>query len=327
MRKLAVAVLLRPEHQHVARAVHGLERHRFGARLDLEHVLAVVEPVAGGLPELLVEGEGRAHFGEAGGLNDLAHVFRQGVPQDRALGLPEGRARRPGMGHEQAQLLAQLAMIPLLRFGETEQMLIQLLLGEEAVPIDALHRRVGRIALPIGGGGGGVQFEGLDVRRAGQMGAQAEVDEGAHGVALDDLSGLLFDELALEGLAAIPEFLERFRLGQELLLDGPVLLDDVRHLLFDGQKVFRGEGLLHQEVVEETVVGGRTDPALGFREEFGDGGREQVRGRMAIDLDGRVGRLALARRPGQVHHLVWGAAGRVRTAVLSPPKAPTLRPK
>ena len=37
---------------------------------------------------------------------------------------------------------------------------------------------------------------------------------------------------------------EGLGLGNELLLDGPVLLDDVGHPLLDGGEVFGGEGLL-----------------------------------------------------------------------------------
>ena len=95
------------------------------------------------------------------------------------------------------------------------------------------------------------------------MRAEAEVDEIAHGVALHHVPRLLLDELALQLLAHLREHLEGLRFGDELLLDGPVLLDDVGHPLFDGREVLGRERLAHEEVVEEAFVGGRSDAALG----------------------------------------------------------------
>ena len=51
-RQVAVGPLLQPEQVAVAGAVHRLERHRAVLGLGDEHVLAVLAPVPGGLPQL-----------------------------------------------------------------------------------------------------------------------------------------------------------------------------------------------------------------------------------------------------------------------------------
>ena len=132
------------------------------------------------------------------------------------------------------------------------------------------------------------------------MRPEAEVDEGAHRVALHGFAGLLLDELALQGLALLREDREGLGLGQELLLDGPVLLDDVRHLLFDGGQILGSERLAREEIVEEPVVRGRTNTALGVGEEFRHRRGQKMGGRVAVNLEGGVGGLGFARRTRQV---------------------------
>ena len=54
------------------------------------------------------------------------------------------------MEHEEAELLADLAVVALLGFLEALQVLVELLLREERRAVDALHRLVLRVALPVG---------------------------------------------------------------------------------------------------------------------------------------------------------------------------------
>jgi hypothetical protein len=173
-------------------------------------------------------------------------------------------------------------------------MLLQLFLREERVPVDTLHRRITLAALPVGGRGLGLELEGLDLPRGFEMRAEAEIDEVAHRVALHGVVGLLADQLDLEVLTALREQVQRLGLRDQLPLDAAVLLDDVGHLLLDGRQILRRERLRHQEVVEETVVGGRSDAVLRVGEQLRHRRREQVGGGVPVDLDGRIGRLGLA---------------------------------
>ena len=133
------------------RAVHRLERHllAFVGALDEEHVLAVVLPVARHLPQRLVENDRRLDFLVAGREQDAAHVIGQRVVQRRSLRQPERGARRPRVEDEQLLIAADLAMVALLRFLQTVEVLLQLLFRQERGAVDALHRLVAGVALPV----------------------------------------------------------------------------------------------------------------------------------------------------------------------------------
>jgi hypothetical protein len=150
-RQLAIAVRLAGVEQVVAGAVHGFERHflALGA-VHLEHVLAIVRPVAGRLPQRLVVDDRRLDFDVAVRQQHLAHVIRERVVERRPFVLPEGRARRPRVKREQPEIFAQLAVVALLGFFDLREIRLQLLVGEERGPVDALHRLIARVALPVG---------------------------------------------------------------------------------------------------------------------------------------------------------------------------------
>jgi hypothetical protein len=133
-RQVAVAAQLRLEDQHVARAVHRLERVLALLRLRREHVLAVVLPVAGLLPQALVQDLRALDLLVARVLVDLAHVLLDLLPDGPALGMPEHHAGRDVVDVEQVQLAAELAVVALLGLLQHRQVLLQLLLVAQAVP-------------------------------------------------------------------------------------------------------------------------------------------------------------------------------------------------
>ena len=176
-RQVPIAVRLARVSQKVAGAVHRLHAHRLAFRFDEEHVLPVMLPVAGPLPQRLVVDERRLHLDIPRGEQDVAHVVRERVVERRALVEPERGARRPLMEREQTQLATELAVIPLLRFLDLREMGLEILLREKRRSVDALHRLVARIALPIGVRG--VQYlEGLQFAGRRHVRPDAEIDEG-----------------------------------------------------------------------------------------------------------------------------------------------------
>ena len=109
------------------------------------------------------------------------------------------------MEREESELLAELAVVALLRFLEPLQVRLQVLVAEERRAVDALHRLVVRVALPVGVRGG-QQLERLQPSGRRHVRADAEVDEGV--AVLDRVArdlglpcGLLLDQLDLERLA------------------------------------------------------------------------------------------------------------------------------
>ena len=155
-RQVAVAVDLAGEGEKVPRAVHGLHAHRVFAggrtrrvRLDEKHVLPVVLPVPGPLPQRLVVDEGRLHLDVAGGEQHVAHVVRERVVQRRALVEPERGARRPLVKREQPELAPELAVVALLGFLDLREVPLEVLVVQKRDPVDPLHRRVPRVAFPV----------------------------------------------------------------------------------------------------------------------------------------------------------------------------------
>ena len=316
IRQVAVAAQPRLVDRQVERAVHRLQLVLDVLDLDRRvHVRLVVLGVPARLPQVEPRDVRRVHEVVAAREVLVAPVVLDLLADEAALRVPQ---HEPGprlvLDREQVELAAELAVVAALRLLDPEEVLVELLLREEGVPVDALHRRVALLALPVGGGGLGLQLEGLDVLRRGEVRPEAEVRELAHRVALDGVAGLLRDQLALQRLALLREQLERLGLRDELLLDRPVLLDDVRHLLLDGDEVLGRERLRHEEVVEEAVVRRRADPALGVREELRHRRGQQVGGRVAVDLDRGIGGLRLAGRTCRVERL-YGARRRHQDSI------------
>ena len=102
----------------------------------------------------------------------------QGVLQHHALGQEEGEAGALLGQHEQAQLLAQLAVVALLGLLDALQVGVQLVLLGEGDAVDALERLAVGVAAPVGGVAGG-QLDGVALDAAGgvQVGTGAQVGE------------------------------------------------------------------------------------------------------------------------------------------------------
>ena len=150
-RQVAIAAALAGEHQHVPGAVHGLHAHLLVVlRLHQEHVRAVVLPMARGLPQRLVEDERCLHLHVPGGVEHLAHVVRECLVEHRSLAEPERGAGRPRVEHEQAEVASELAVIAQLRLVNPGEVGLQVLVAEKGRAVDALHRRVLRVPLPVG---------------------------------------------------------------------------------------------------------------------------------------------------------------------------------
>jgi hypothetical protein len=206
-------------------------------------------------------------------------------------------------------------MVALLGFLEPLQVLVELLLREERRAVHALHRLVLRVALPVRVRGGR-QLERLELARRRHVRADAEVDERvavldrvAGDVALT--GGLLLDQLHLERLAALREERERFVARPDLPLEDVVGRRHLAHACLDRLEVLGHERARHDEVVEEALVDRRTDAALHVGEERRHRRRQQVRRRVAIELQ-RFGRLVgddadprvLGQRERQIDHAI-----------------------
>ena len=194
-------------------AVHRLEAEGLVLGLDQEHVLAIEVPVAGLLPELLVDERRRVDLLVAATRLELAHGVLQRPVQGPALGMPERGARRDVVEAEQVELDAEPAMVAQLRLLAAPEVLIQLLLGRPDRAVDPLEHRALRVAAPVGAGDG-EQLERADLARGRHVRPLAQVDERPvlvdrgrrhrRAVALG-LRGEVVEDLDLERLIALGE--------------------------------------------------------------------------------------------------------------------------
>ena len=146
-RQVAIALQAVLEDLHMARAVHRLEREPalvlglVAGRLRREHVLAIPVPVAGGLPQRLVEDLRRVDLAVVAG-QAPAHIGDQRLEDGPALGVPEHHARAFLLEMEQVELAAELAVVALLGFLDLLQVGVELFLLGEGGAVDARQHRI-----------------------------------------------------------------------------------------------------------------------------------------------------------------------------------------
>ena len=253
--------------QHAAGAVHGLDGVILFVDNSGVHVLLIVVPVAGTLPQLTVEDDGGGDLHIAVLLVDLAPVIQQGVFQGHALGQEEGEAGALVPQHKQAQLPAQLPVVPLLSLFDPLEVGIQLVLLREGDAVNPLEGLPVGITPPVGGVASG-ELEGVALDAAGgvQMGAGAEIRELALLVEGDmGVCGQVVDKLHLVGLCLLLHELQSLLPGQLEPLQLQLLLADLPHLCLDLLQVLRREGEGGVQVVVPALVDGGTDGQLHLR--------------------------------------------------------------
>ena len=268
----------------MARAVHGLEGVVALFTLGGEHVVAVLVPVAGFLPQGLVQDLRALDFLVAVVTVDAAHVLLHLLPQRPALGVPEDGAGRVLVDVEQIQLLAKPAVVALFGFLHALDVGVQLFLVGPGGAVDALQLLVFRIAAPVGACQLG-ELEGLEKARVGHVRAAAHVHVF---LVVVQAHRLLIRHVVYQ--AQLVVFAARFEdfdhLGarRHFLDDVVVLCDQLLHALLDGGHVFRREGALVGNVVIKAFLDHRADHHLGGGIELLDRMAHQVGAGVADDL-------------------------------------------
>ncbi len=282
--QVAIRADLVPVDERAFRAVHRLEREGLLLGLDQEHVVAIVVPVAGLLPELLADQDRRADLLVTTPVLGLAHGGLKGPPQLLALGVPEGRTRADIVEAEQVQLDTEPAMVAKLGLLPAPQELVEILLRGPGGSVDPLEHRSLLVAAPIRTGHR-QQLERTDLAGGRHVRAAAQVDEWPlavegrrrHGyTGRRRLRRQVVDDLHLERLILLREegpcVIGR-ALGQDERMVG---CDALGHPGLDGRQVVRGQRSWQEEVVVEPVADRRTDPELGARKQVQDRLRHHV---------------------------------------------------
>ena len=164
------------------------------------HVVLVVLPMAGTLPQAAVEHDGGLDLFVARGAMLGPPVVEKGVDHPHALGVEEGESRALVVEAEEVEFPAELAVVALLGHLQPRHVLFELLLRGEGGTVDAGEHGVVGVAAPVGAGRR-EHFDGRDAPGVGHVRTAAQVDEVAVPV---DADGLVFrqvaDELDLVGL-------------------------------------------------------------------------------------------------------------------------------
>ena len=203
---------------------------------------------------------------------------------------------------EEFQFLAEFAVVALLRFLEHREVFIELSLVLEGGAVDALELRVLFVAFVVGAGDVG-ELERADVAGAHDVRAGAEIGEFAVAVERDffALGNVLDDiEFELRGRRPLTKGAKDTTLGhgqsfvarQDDALERVVRFDFLFHLGLDLLEIFGRDAVVQFDVVIESVLDRRTRGELRLGPDFENGGRENVRSRMAQALDvGHLGAL------------------------------------
>src|SRR5205823_4362452 len=271
-RQFTIAAQPVAEDQHMARAVHRLDReHPLVAAFGDEHVFAEVLPMSGGFPQATVEQQRSLHLLVTGRVEPAAHVILDDAEQLPALGVPEDAADRLFLQMEQVELASEAAMVAALGFLEPEKVLVEVFLARPGGAVDALQLGVVRIAAPIGARDVH-QLERLsEPASRGQMRTDAQINKIALAIEADLL--LARDLADIFGLVALAEPVEE-RDGlvaiPNLAGDRLVAAHDVAHTLFDTRQIVGGERRRARKIVVEAGSGRRAEGDLSFGVELLD---------------------------------------------------------
>ena len=301
-------------HQHASGAVHRLDAEDLVVDRGGVHVVLVVVPVPGAEPERLVEDDGGGDLVVVLPDVELPPVVDEGVLQDHPLGEEE---REPGAllhDGEQAELLPELAVVPLLRLLQHVEVGLELLLALERGTVDPGEHLVVLVPPPVRAGEG-QELERLDGLGVEGVGSRAEVRELALLVEADGrVLGEVLHKLDLVVLALGLQELDGLGPGKGVGLQLQVLLDDLLHLGLDLLEVLGGEPSLLVEVVVEAIVDGGPDGQLGAGPEPLDRLRHDVGGGVPDDreLVIRLAHRSVSIECLHCNHLVYGPRSRMR---------------
>ena len=252
-------------HQHAAGAVHGLNREILLVDHRGVHIVLVVIPMPGILPQLAAQDNGRGNLLITLSQMDLPPIVDQRVFQGHALGQEERESRPLVREHKQSQLLAKLAVVALLGLLHHGQVLLQVRLIGECRAVNSGQHLVLLAASPVSPRDAG-QLKGLHALGVHDMGACAQVRKLALSIKADGLLvRKILDQLHLVRLALFLHKLNGLVPGQHKGLHRKIFLDNLRHLPFQLLQILRGKSALAVKIIVKSVVNGRSDGQLGLR--------------------------------------------------------------
>ncbi len=225
------------------------------------------------------------HFLVAVILIDAAHVLLDLLPDGPALRMPEHHAGRLVLQMEKVELAPELAMVALLRFLDAVQVSVEIVLSRPRGAVDPLQHFVARIAAPVRSCETR-ELEYLELAGRGDVRSAAKIGEPAFGVERDVFVGRdRRDDLRLVVLAEGLEVAHRVVARHQSARDRLIQARELRHLLLDRDKILGRERPLVGKIVIEPVLDHGADGHLRVGKQFLDGIGQEVRSRMADNLE------------------------------------------
>jgi hypothetical protein len=282
--QIAVTLDALLEDDDVPRAVHRLQRIVTFFRLGDKHVLTVFVPMAGFFPQALIQDLRAFDFHITVVTVDTAHVLLHFLPHGPAFGVPKHRAWRMFVDVEQVQFTPEFAVITLFRLFQPGQVLLQIVFTGPGGAIHALQHFILAVTTPVGTGHFH-QLEMLELAGAGHVRAPAQVFKRAFAVQAHVLIGRnAGNDLGFVVLAQTLEISHGLVTRQHPTHHWLVLVGQLCHAFFDGHQIFRGKGAAVREVVIKPVVDHWTNRDLRLRKQVLDRIGQQVRCRVANQL-------------------------------------------
>ncbi|MNM71579.1 hypothetical protein D3C81_832480 [compost metagenome] len=265
-RQIPVAVHAALVDHHVMRTVHRTQHELLGVDRHLrEHVFLVMIPVAGGLVQIHVAENRRIYMLIAKAGFDVNDITFQYAAQLGALRQPDRQALADELVEcEDFKLLAELAVVALLRFLQQMQVLVQLRFLDPGGAVHALQHLVLAVAAPVRAGHIH-QLEHLDFAGRRNMRSTAQIEEFALLVNGDDaVLGQVPDQFKLVGIAKLAEDVQRFLTADFLADNRQIFGNDAFHFLLDLLEILRIQRLLQVHIIIKSVFNRRADAQLHF---------------------------------------------------------------
>ena len=253
--------------QNGVRAVHRLAGVVIALILlyagDDEHVLLIVSPVSGSLPESGIAQYGSGNFLITVLLVNASPEIQKSVKQFPSSGKPVGHARRSLVEHKQLLLRSDLLVISLGRFLQKFLKFFQLGFVRKRIDINSLQLISLLVSSPVSTGHGANlkgsihQFLGIvHMRSAAKIHVIiTRVVDGDRFVLRKILDQLCFEFLS-------PEQLQRLLTGNFLSCPGLAAFDDLMHFILNHLKIIRGKRSGKDKIIIQTVLNLRSDGIL-----------------------------------------------------------------
>ena len=264
-RQVSVGVHILFVNQHTAGAVHGFYCVVFFIDNCCIHVIFVVIPVTGSVPQFSVQNDGCRDFYITIFFVDLSPVFQQCIFQNHTFRQEEGETRTFVQHSEQFQFFAQFSVVTFFRFFNHCQVCFQFGCFRVSCTIDSGQHFILFGTSPVSTSYG-CQFNSFNCFCAHQVRTCAQVCEVTLFVEGNNrIFGQILDQFYFVGFLSFFHVFDCFFSGHCECFNCDVFFRNFFHFCFQSFQFFLCESFFSVEVIVETVSDCGTDSNFCFR--------------------------------------------------------------